>query len=155
MAYVYDQFCIKRLPLPTEREILLLENRLQRNFPDVYREFLLTFNGGRFRDCGITNHQRIVSSYGIEKFLGITNEKSIYELGNPGDYLLFDDNDPPVLLPIATFGDSSFLMIDLDDSSEAYGSLVFKKASGDFYSLYSSFSILPYYLNKEPWLRLV
>lgn len=46
----YNRFCTDRFPLPSEQEVSALEERIGVTFPDDYSRFLLTFNGGYFRE---------------------------------------------------------------------------------------------------------
>jgi hypothetical protein len=51
---VYQQFCKERFPLPSERQLEELEQRIGVRFADDYRRFVLEFNGGYFNDPAIT-----------------------------------------------------------------------------------------------------
>jgi hypothetical protein len=50
----YAKFCKKRFPLPTERQVSDLENRIGIRLPADFRQFILDYNGGYFTEPDIT-----------------------------------------------------------------------------------------------------
>jgi hypothetical protein len=51
---VYESFCEERFALPTESQVAEIEKRMRFRFPEDYRDFVLTFNGGYFSEPIIT-----------------------------------------------------------------------------------------------------
>jgi len=150
---VYEEHCSERFPLPTENEIADLEAELSCTFPDHYREYLRLYNGGVFEDVGIDSEEKVVSAYAMRYLMGVNAPGDYARLGRRKDYMLFDDNDPPVAIPIASFSDVSFLMLDIESGTETYGEIHFKKAGGGFYYVCNHMSDLFAMLVKEPWLK--
>jgi hypothetical protein len=96
----YDAFCEKRFPLPTEKQVADLEEKIGISFPDDYRQFLLEFNGGFFNEPHIIP---LVEECPLDRLtfmngIGATHPDA--ELCNELDLVLFTDNDPPQILPI-------------------------------------------------------
>jgi hypothetical protein len=50
----YDRFAVERFPLPSQPQLSELERRLGVVLPDDYRQFILEFNGGYFKEPEIT-----------------------------------------------------------------------------------------------------
>jgi hypothetical protein len=56
------------------------------------------------------------------------------ELGNPVGIGLFDDNDPPIIVPIGSTPLGGLIILDTAPGDEK-GSICLKQAWGDFYYL--------------------
>jgi len=97
---VYDAFAVERFPLPSEEQVSDLESRLGIPLPLHYRKFILEFNGGFFREPKplIAPVHEELRWYELDGLWGIAAAHRHAELGN--DTNLFDDNDPPLILPI-------------------------------------------------------
>lgn len=109
----YNKFCNTRFKLPTEEQVKSIEERFKSQIPEQYRNFILNYNGGYFKNAKF-------KAKGKENFLhllfGVTPEDKSSDLVR-GVYL-FDDNDPVSLLPIGVtdIGDLLFIMIgDVED----------------------------------------
>jgi len=116
IATVYEEFCTTHFPLPTEADVANLELQIGVSLPLNYRRFLLEYNGGYFisspehisspriirpADCegdGDFPSAWLDSMYGIGE--DNSEDNSIAQLGESEDIAIFDDNDPPQILPI-------------------------------------------------------
>jgi hypothetical protein len=98
----YNAFCKERFPLPSEKQVADLEERLGIPLPPDYRQFLLEFNGAFFTEPQITPPTKDCSADLLTVMGGINATHPSAELGAPGGYTpsWFDDNDPPQILPI-------------------------------------------------------
>lgn len=120
---VYARFCTTRFPLPKENEIELLEGRLEIRFPDRYREYLMSFNGGFFSNAEIVFPEPITIQWrdgeathkqnSLKQMFGFHSSHPYAEIGRETDINLFDDNNPIQLLPIGRTGMGSLLLIDI------------------------------------------
>lgn len=129
IEFAYRQFSRKRFPLPSEKQVESLERRMNLTLPDDYRRFILEFNGGVFTEPVFEFEggfrDRLTAMYGI----GASYEAG--ELENLSNLSLFDDNDPPEILPI---GDTMMGgLIILHVHPEVSGAIFYKQAYGDFY----------------------
>ena len=130
----YARFSVERPPLPTEQQVAELEQRIGIRLPDAYRQFVLKYNGGYFNSPEITpvgegcpfDALRILYSIGASHWEG--------ELGRPEGIAIFDDNDPPKIIPIG-FTEMGGLIILDTDSGDGNGEIYLKQAWGDFYWL--------------------
>jgi hypothetical protein len=134
-AAAYDRFCQERFSLPDEAAISDLEKRINVAFPSDYRRFLLDFNGGIF-----TEPQIIAATPGcpIDRLTfmhGLGATHPTVELGRKRDLAIFDDNDPPQIVPIGyTIMGAFILLVVHPDGS---GRILLKKAFGDSFLLAS------------------
>lgn len=111
-----------------------LEKRLRLVLPDEYREFLVAYNGGYFTEpeiepVGIDCPQ---DSLTFLSGIGATHVEA--ELGGRRTLGLFDDNDPPKILPIGDTAMGGLIILNIGPGV-ASGSIYLKKAFGDFYFL--------------------
>lgn len=119
-AQAYSCWCVSRFAMPTEQDIWDLEERISARLPDHYRRFLLDWNGGIFNEPKIIGGQEDHPAESLKYLSGIHASVQYAELGNTRDLALFDDNDPPTILPIGATRTGSLLMIttvtgDVDD----------------------------------------
>lgn len=132
----YRKFCIERFPLPTEQQIVELEQRIKVSFPDDYRRFLLEYNGGYFSEPYIeppidTDEGCPHLALNLLKGIGASHPEA--ELARPGDLVLFDDNDPPKVIPIGDTPENSLIMLYAQPKGR--GQIFLKQAVGDWYFL--------------------
>lgn len=124
---VYGKYAIKRNPLPSEADVAALERKLATKFPSDYRDFLLTYNGGRFSDPKFTTKGRPRKKDRLTFLNGIRAAHPSEELASDGDLVLFGDNDPIEILPIGytIMGNLIFIVLHPDD----FGMIGLKLAS--------------------------
>ncbi len=140
---VYARCCTTRFPLPNESEIESLESRLEMRFPDRYRKYLLSYNGGFFsnavivfpepitvqwRDGEVTHKQDI-----MEQMYGLHSAHPYAEIGRESDINLFDDNKPIQLLPVGRTIMGSLLLLDMLQGHE--GEILIKFPSEGAYPI--------------------
>jgi hypothetical protein len=127
----YQLFCRRRFPLPSEKQVADLELRLGIVLPGDYREFLLRFNGGYFFEPRIVPPVEGCPSDCLDVLAGIGATDPSAELGSPDGFSpdIFDDNEPPQILPIGytLMGSLIFLITHADDN----GWVGLKKADSD------------------------
>lgn len=138
LAYIYNRFCTERNPLPTESQVTDLERRIKVAFPENYRRFLLEFNGGYFNEPILTPPDFEAPSDSLAFMCGIGASHEEAELGSEHLMSLFDDNDPPIIVPIGSTPSGSLLILTVEH--EGYGEILYKKAWGDFYYLAENIS---------------
>ncbi len=111
---IYAKCCRTSFELPTEKQLVSFENDYHLNLPASYRNFILTRNGGSFRG--------LVIEFGDNKsdFLtymhGLNATFAGAELGE--DINLFDDNEPPVILPIGGTGFGSLVLLVVGEGAD-------------------------------------
>jgi hypothetical protein len=125
----YEKFCQERFSLPTEEQVADLEERIGVSLPDDYREFLLAYNGGLFSEPDIVPPTEECPVDGLTFMRGIGATEPVAELARKRDLALFDDNDPPQVVPIGdTMMGNLILLITHPDER---GCIVLKKAFSD------------------------
>ncbi len=130
----YLNFSKERFPLPSDAQLSALEDRIGVVFPDDYRRFILEFNGGYFIKPEIDPvgdgypQETLAFLYGI----GASHQEA--ELGLPSRTALFDDNDPPKIVPVGNTGMGGLIILDTAPG-EGRGDVFLKQASGNFYYL--------------------
>lgn len=134
---VYARLATKRFPLPTESDVADLEKRTKCRFPEDYRQFLLEYNGGYFNDPEIEQVGEGFPRESLLNLFGIRASHEEAELGLPRRTDLFDDNDPPKILPIGLTGTGGFIILDVAPG-DGKGNIFLKVAWGDFYYLCES-----------------
>jgi len=128
----YRRFSRGRFPLPTEKQLAELEQRIGIVFPNDYRRFILEFNGGYFHDPMIVPAEDGCPQ-GILSFMnGIGASHEEAELGLSFDLSLFDDNVPPKIVPIGGTPMGGLIILDTA-AGEGRGEIYYKQAFGDFY----------------------
>ncbi|MBI3836426.1 MAG: SMI1/KNR4 family protein [Planctomycetia bacterium] len=134
IEFAYRRFSRKRFPLPSEAQVRALEDRIKVDFADDYRNFLLEFNGGYFIEPEITPVGEGCPQDALTFLSGLGASHQEAELGEPGTLVLFDDNDPPKILPIGDTAMGGLIILDTAPG-EGRGMIYLKKAFGDFYYL--------------------
>lgn len=134
----YNRFIDKRFPATNEQEISDLEKRIRVNFPEDYREYLLRYNGGYFSEPIITPVVEGCPQDRLTFMNGIRATHKSAELGRKEDLAIFNDNDPPQIVPIGyTLMGGLILLVTYPDPEE-FGCVVLKKAFGESYGLATS-----------------
>lgn len=129
----YNKFCIERFPLPSVHEVSELETRIAVTFPDDYRRFLLAFNGGYFREPRILPPIKECPLDRLTFMHGIRATHPTSELGSDADLAIFDDNNPPEVVPVGyTMMGGLILLVT---HPEGFGEVLYKEPYGDFYFL--------------------
>jgi hypothetical protein len=129
----YLKYSTVRFPLPTASQLETLERRIGVVFPDDYREFVLQYNGGYFNAPLIAPVVDECPSESLSNLFGIGSPYPCAELGEPATLTLFDDNEPPIIVPIG--GTTLGGLIILRTEPEDFGCVFLKQAFGDFYYL--------------------
>ena len=121
---IYSKFCDGRFPLPSEQEVFDLEQKLGIPLPPEYRRFILEYNGGYFSDPLIVLSDPDYRQDCLTTLWGIHAPLPFAELGHDVD--LFDDNDPPEILPIGytIMGNLLYIVTHIEE----YGSIGMKLA---------------------------
>ncbi|MBI2823756.1 MAG: SMI1/KNR4 family protein [Planctomycetia bacterium] len=133
IEYAYDRFCTERFPLPTEREIVALERRIGVTFSPDYRQFVLEFNGGYFGEPEIAPVSEDCPPALLTLLHGIGASHREAELARSSDLVLFEDNDPPKILPIGATPTGGLIILTTE--AEGRGEIFLKQAFGGFYYL--------------------
>jgi len=147
--YTYARFSKKRFPLPTEKQLVELERRIGVRFPEDYRRFILKFNGGYFKEPEITP----VDDCPIESLrclFGIGASHETAELGRSQEISLFDDNNPPKIVPIGRTGRGGLIILDTAPG-EGNGDIFLKQAWGNFYFLTEGIEAFMALLREPMW----
>jgi hypothetical protein len=113
IGHAYSKWCKQRFPLPTEQDVFDLEHKLSARFPDQYRRYLLEWNGGMFSRPRIIGGDDDSSVGHLLAMSGIHAAIDFAELANPADLALFEDNSPPIILPIGTTTANNLIMISM------------------------------------------
>jgi hypothetical protein len=138
IEHAYIRFIKARFPATNEQEVSDLEKRIGVNFPEDYREYLLQFNGGYFNEPIITPVVEGCPQDRLTFMYGIRATRKSAELGQKADLAIFDDNDPPQIVPIGyTLMGGLILLVTYPDPEE-FGCVVLKKAWGDSFGLATS-----------------
>jgi hypothetical protein len=130
----YRRFSCERFPLPSEIQVRALEERVGVELPADYRKFILEFNGGYFNDPEITPVEDELTQEAISFMSGIGASHNEAQLGDPRKISLFDDNDPPKIMPIGATPFGGLIILDTAPG-DGRGNIYLKKAFGDFYYL--------------------
>lgn len=135
----YNELIDERFPLPSEKQVADLEARWRIEFPPDYRKFLLQYNGGYFTKPDIIPPYPECPNDRLSNLAGLNATHPYAELGGPSGYDpdLFDDNDPPIILPIGytVMGNLIYLVTEQLDRGviglkKAYTSEYFQLAEG-------------------------
>lgn len=98
--YAYAAFCEERFPLATEEQVAALERRMGVAFPGDYRDFVIEYNGGLFSEPRIVPPDDDCPLDRLTFLNGIGATHPTAELATPAELSMFDDNDPPQIVPI-------------------------------------------------------
>ena len=125
----YDLFCEKRFPLPTEQQVADLEKRIGVSLPPDFRQFVLEYNGGVFTEPRIVPPSEDCPLDRLTVLDGIGASHHSCELASASSLSLFDDNDPPQIVPIGytLMGNLLYLVTH----PEGFGHIGLKKAFSD------------------------
>jgi hypothetical protein len=123
----YSAFCKERFPLPSEEQLVALESRIGVPLPTDYRRFILQYNGGWFTEPEIVPLVRDCPLDCLTVMYGLGASDSSAELATAESLALFDDNEPPQVVPIGytLMGNLLFLVTHPDNN----GSIGLKIAS--------------------------
>jgi hypothetical protein len=127
--FIEQQF----LPLPTQEQITALEQRINVKFPDDYRQFLLEYNGGYFTEPQIRPTSEDCPQVALTYLSGIGALHPGAELENLPRIALFDDNEPPQVVPIGCTAMGSLVV--LATRPEDRGTIFLKEAFGGWFFL--------------------
>jgi hypothetical protein len=105
------------IPAPSEKQVADLEQRIGIRLPDDYRQYLLDYNGGYFTEPDIIPPIKECPLDCLNSMNGIGAPHPSAELASRGDLSLFDDNNPPQILPIGytLMGNLIFLVTRPED----------------------------------------
>jgi len=145
----YRKFSTERFPLPSESQLDELEQRIGVTFAEDYRRFLLEFNGGYFSEPEIFAVTEGCPQDGLTCLHGIGASHRDAELARPSRLALFDDNDPPQIVPIGHTGMGGLII--LITRPEGRGEILLKQAYGDFYYLTDGIEGFFELLRDPPW----
>ena len=120
----YGQFCAERFPLPSDADVSELEKRINVRFPSEYRQFLLRYNGGDFTEPVIVPPDESWPRDRLTFLHGIRASHRTAELGRERDLALWEDNDPPEIVPIGYTLMGNFLWLIVAD--EGRGNVVLR-----------------------------
>jgi hypothetical protein len=123
---VYNSYCRKRFPLLTEHDVADLESRIGVTFPEDYRRFVLEYNGGFFSEPDIAGP--IKRDDALECMDGIRASHPIAELASERSLSLFDDNDPPQIIPIGSTVNGALIILTVVGAERGW--IVYKWPSG-------------------------
>ncbi len=129
----YRRFCQERFPLPTEEQVAELERRIGCTLPADYRQFILNYNGGYFREPEIEPTVDACPVDLLTYLHGIGAAHPEAELATKYQMSIFEENDPPEIVPIGETPMGSLILLIVHE--DGYGEICFKEAFGDFYFL--------------------
>ncbi len=133
IQYAYARYASERFPLPTEAQLSALERQIEVQFPPDFREYVLEYNGGKFRNPEISPVGSGCPSEGLHVMYGIDAGVPSVELGTPWHLSLFDGNSPPRIVPIGITGTGSLIILGVEEDN--YGQIFLKQAFGEFFYL--------------------
>jgi hypothetical protein len=133
----YQRFSRKRFGLPTEEQVADLEKRLGIAFPDDYRQFILSYNGGYFSEPDIIppSDECPVDCLRYMHGIGATHPTS--ELATKKQLAILNDEYPPYpprILPIGYTIMGNFIVLMFPEDR----GVVFLKTPDDFHFLSES-----------------
>ena len=114
-------------------QIAALEERIGVTFPEDYRQFLGAYNGGYFIDPAIEPVVDGCPQCYLTCMYGIGASHPTAELARQSDLELFDDNDPPAIVPIGDTPMGSLIL--LITHADGRGQILLKEAYGDSFFL--------------------
>jgi cell wall assembly regulator SMI1 len=136
LDYVYHKFCEKRFPLPSEKDVESLEERIGIELPPDFREYVLLHNGGYFNEPQIIPPQEYEQDCPIDRLRymqGINASHPTAELATEIDLSLFDDNDPPEVVPIGYTIMGNLILLLTYPEPETYGHIMLKTFTDYYY----------------------
>jgi hypothetical protein len=130
-------FATERFRLPTVKQLDELEDCIHVRFPEDYRRFILKYNGGFFKEPEIVTETEGAGGCSLRFLHGINATHSTAELGDPSTIELFEENDPPQIVPIGETGMGGLILL-VTSQEDDDGAIVLKKPFGDFFRIASS-----------------
>jgi hypothetical protein len=149
IEYAYNRFCLERFPRPNEAQLAELEQRIDVTFPDDFRHFVLEFNGGYFDAPEIIQVDERCPREGLRFLSGIGASHEESELGRQFYLSLFDDNDPPKIVPVGRSCMGGLIILITED--EGRGEIWYKEPFGTFYYLADGIEEFFDLLRDPPW----
>jgi hypothetical protein len=131
--YAYNQFATERFRLPDEEQVLALEQRIGVQLPTDFRDYVLRFNGGYFCEPEIQTDDEEAAGDALTCMFGIDSGDKLSELAEPGCLGIFEDNDPPIFIPIGYTSLGGFIVMITEEENR--GMILLKKANGGFHFL--------------------
>jgi hypothetical protein len=150
IEHAYNRFSTERFPLPSEAQLHALEKRIGVTFPEDYRHFVLKYNGGYFSEPEITPVSEECPRDALTFLSGIGASHEESELGRQFYMSLFDDNDPPKIVPIGRTSLGALIILDTAPG-ESQGEIFLKQAFGGFYYLADGIEEFFGLLQEPPW----
>ncbi|REK19134.1 MAG: SMI1/KNR4 family protein [Planctomycetota bacterium] len=145
----YRKYSIERFPLPREAQLEALERDINVTFPEDYRRFVLQYNGGYFNEPAIRPVDDGCPLESLSMLYGIGASHEEAELGDPASLSLFEENDPPIAVPIGDTGTGGLILIHVE--AEGAGRIFLKQAFGDFFYLADGIEEFFGLLYDPPW----
>jgi hypothetical protein len=149
MRDAYAKFLKERFPLPTESEVASLERHIGVAFPEDFRRYVLEFNGGYFDEPEIGPVSADCPKDTLNCLYGINASRPFAELGSPATLALFDENDPPKILPVGSTGMGGLIILVTE--SEGCGEIFLKQAFGNFHFLANNVAEFFKLLREPTW----
>lgn len=146
----YVRFAKERFPLPSEGQLAELEREIGVRFADDYRKFILEFNGGYFKCPEITPIGEGCPLETLAFLFGIAASHPEAELGRPDRTALFDDNEPPKIIPIGSTGMGGLIILDTAPG-DGQGAIFLKQAFGGFHYLVDGIEAFLALLREPTW----
>jgi len=146
----YRRFCREKFPLAAEKQIAGLERKIGVRLPDEYRQYLLRYNGGAFKDPIITADDIHCVEDCLDVMFGIIERPRACNLANPTYLNLFDDNFPAVILPIGYTLMGNLLVLRTEPDDELGWILLKIQDSDDYFVLAKSINDLFASLKENP-----
>jgi hypothetical protein len=131
IASAYKRFATERFRLPSKKQLLVFERRIKSKLPSDFRQYVLEFNGGIFEYSEIVPDHDECPSSRLSDTNGLGSRYKCFELNQPRGWNLFDDNDPPKIIPIGGTPMGDFIML-VTELGETPGAILFKQAFGEF-----------------------
>ena len=136
MSNIYDaykDFSTERFPNIVESDIVSFEERVRIRLPSDYRQFLVNFNGGYFSEPQIVHGNNEVPIDRLTFMHGIRSIHPEAELGKEEDIAMFDDNNPPEIIPVGCTIMGNLVLLVTHPDPEENGSVILKTIESTFY----------------------
>ncbi|MDB5387263.1 MAG: / family [Planctomycetaceae bacterium] len=129
----YRDFCTKRFPLPSSKEISKFEEKIGVGLPPEYRSFIEEFNGGDFALPKIESSGEPCPTDRLRHMSGIGATHESAELGRLPDLQLFGDVHHPEVLPIGRTIMNYFILLVIAPGGEDYGWVLLRTFTDSFF----------------------
>jgi hypothetical protein len=120
----YRDFCRTLFPPPLAADVSALERQINVTFPQDFRDYLLNYNGGFFAEPEIVPPEDGTPREHLLEMRGIRASHPDAELG--GELYLWDDNDPPQIVPIGVTVSNYFIILVTAGGAEDYGNILLR-----------------------------